>query len=61
MAGTQASSFGAQLRRLREVAGLTQEELAERAGLAAKAISSRTATEDERGRIDGAGTNARHG
>ena len=32
-------SFGAQLRRLREAAGLTQEELAARAGLTAKAIS----------------------
>jgi predicted ATPase/DNA-binding XRE family transcriptional regulator len=32
-------SFGARLRRLREVAGLTQEELASRAGLSAKAIS----------------------
>jgi predicted ATPase/transcriptional regulator with XRE-family HTH domain len=32
-------SFGARLRRLREAAGLTQEELAERAGLTRKAIS----------------------
>jgi predicted ATPase/DNA-binding XRE family transcriptional regulator len=32
-------SFGARLRRLREAAGLTQEELASRAGLSAKAIS----------------------
>lgn len=32
-------SFGTQLRELRESAGLTQEELAERAGLSAKAIS----------------------
>ena len=31
--------FGARLRRLREAAGLTQEELAERAGLTAKGIS----------------------
>jgi predicted ATPase/DNA-binding XRE family transcriptional regulator len=35
----QDSPFGAQLRRLREAAGLTQEELASRAGLAAKNIS----------------------
>jgi predicted ATPase/transcriptional regulator with XRE-family HTH domain len=35
----QVSPFGAQLRRLREAAGLTQEELASRAGLAAKNIS----------------------
>ena len=53
--------LGARLRRLREAAGLMQEEPAERAGPAAKAISPRTATEDERERIDGAGTNARHG
>jgi predicted ATPase/transcriptional regulator with XRE-family HTH domain len=33
------SSFGARLKRLREAAGLTQEELAGRAGLTAKAIS----------------------
>jgi predicted ATPase/DNA-binding XRE family transcriptional regulator len=35
----QGLSFGARLRRLREAAGLTQEELAERAGLTRKAIS----------------------
>jgi predicted ATPase/DNA-binding XRE family transcriptional regulator len=35
----QSSPFGARLRRLREVAGLTQEELASKAGLAAKHIS----------------------
>ncbi len=35
----QVAPFGARLRRLREVAGLTQEELAERAGLTAKGIS----------------------
>ena len=34
------SSFGIQLRRHREAAGLTQEELAERAALAAAAISA---------------------
>jgi predicted ATPase/DNA-binding XRE family transcriptional regulator len=34
-----SSSFGAHLRRLRETAGLTQEELASRSGLSAKAIS----------------------
>ena len=36
----QISSFGEQLRRYREAAGLTQEELAERAGLTADAIST---------------------
>ena len=61
MSDRGASEFGARLRRLREAAGLTQEEPAERAGPAAKAISSRTATGDERERGDGAGTNARHG
>jgi predicted ATPase/transcriptional regulator with XRE-family HTH domain len=35
----QDVSFGARLRRLREAAGLTQEELAQRAGLSRKAIS----------------------
>jgi predicted ATPase/DNA-binding XRE family transcriptional regulator len=35
----QNSPFGVRLRRLREAAGLTQEELASRAGLAAKNIS----------------------
>ena len=35
----QDISFGARLRRLREAAGLSQEELAERAGLSRKAIS----------------------
>ena len=35
----QGSPFGAQLRRLREAAGLTQEELAEKAGLTARGIS----------------------
>jgi transcriptional regulator with XRE-family HTH domain len=35
----QDSPFGVRLRRLREAAGLTQEELASRAGLAAKNIS----------------------
>ncbi|HVF01228.1 MAG TPA: tetratricopeptide repeat protein [Rubrobacteraceae bacterium] len=34
------ASFGAQLRRLRESAGLTQEELASRAGLAPKAVGA---------------------
>ena len=33
--------FGRQLRRHREAAGLSQEELAERAALTAKAISAR--------------------
>jgi predicted ATPase/DNA-binding XRE family transcriptional regulator len=40
MTGEQGISFGVRLRRLREVAGLTQEELASRAGLTAKAISA---------------------
>ncbi len=35
----QSTSFGMQLRRLREAAGLTQEELASRAGLSAVAVS----------------------
>jgi predicted ATPase/DNA-binding XRE family transcriptional regulator len=36
----EATPFGEQLRRLREAAGLTQEELASRAGLTAKAVSA---------------------
>lgn len=40
MAAMQASTFGVQLRRHREAAGLSQEELAERAGLAGKAIGA---------------------
>lgn len=36
---TQTSGFGALLKRYRDVAGLTQEELAERAGLSVEAIS----------------------
>ena len=39
MAHAQEESFGAQLRRLREAAGLTQEELALRAGLSPDAVS----------------------
>jgi transcriptional regulator with XRE-family HTH domain len=39
-AARQPSPFGAQLRRHRESAGLSQEELAERAGLTAKAIGA---------------------
>ena len=39
MSPEQGTSFGAQLRRLRQAAGLTQEELASRAGLSAKNIS----------------------
>src|SRR6478672_2590145 len=35
-----ATSFGEQLRRLRESAGLTQEELAERAGLTGKGVGA---------------------
>ena len=35
----QDASFGERLRHLREAAGLTQEELAERSGLSAKGIS----------------------
>jgi predicted ATPase/DNA-binding XRE family transcriptional regulator len=35
----RGTTFGAELRRLRNVAGLTQEELAARAGLTAKAVS----------------------
>ena len=37
---TQDVAFGTRLRRFREAAGLTQEELASRAGLSAKAIST---------------------
>src|SRR5687768_17010398 len=40
MAGEWASPFGERLRRLREAAGLTQEELAERAGLSRDAVSA---------------------
>ncbi len=40
MSRGQDAPFGTLLRRLREAAGLTQEELAERAGLTAKAISA---------------------
>lgn len=40
VAADDRSSFGQRLRRLREAAGLTQEELAERAGLSAKAIGA---------------------
>ncbi len=36
----QAPLFGNQLRQYRQAAGLTQEELAERAGLSVKAISA---------------------
>jgi transcriptional regulator with XRE-family HTH domain len=36
----EAVAFGTRLRRLRKAAGLSQEELASRAGLSAKAISS---------------------
>ena len=36
----QESSFGARLRQLREAAGLTQEELARRAGLTRNAVSA---------------------
>jgi transcriptional regulator with XRE-family HTH domain len=40
MAVAQKGSFGAQLRKLREAAGLTQEELASRAGLSPTAVSA---------------------
>ena len=40
MGKQQPSSFGIQLRRHREAAGLTQEVLAERSGLAVTAISA---------------------
>ena len=39
MAVAREESFGARLRRLREAAGLTQEELASRAGLSSDAVS----------------------
>ena len=38
--GDHEASFGARLKRLRDAAGLTQEELACRAGLTAKAVSA---------------------
>jgi DNA-binding XRE family transcriptional regulator len=37
--GEHEASFGARLKLLRDAAGLTQEELASRAGLTAKAVS----------------------
>jgi predicted ATPase/DNA-binding XRE family transcriptional regulator len=40
MSAVEAESFGAALRRLRREGGLTQEELAERAGLTAKGVSA---------------------
>src|SRR3712207_9226366 len=40
MVGEQDLTFGSRLRRLREAAGLTQEELALRAGLSPRAISA---------------------
>ncbi len=40
MAVAHEGSFGARLRRLREAAGLTQEELASRAGLSPDAVSA---------------------
>jgi transcriptional regulator with XRE-family HTH domain len=40
MAAARSSAFGTQLRRHREAAGWSQEDLAERAGLAAKAIGA---------------------
>ncbi len=40
MTRRQDAPFGAQLRQLREAASLTQEELAERAGLTADGISA---------------------
>src|SRR3712207_9033530 len=39
MTGRQDSPFGVRLRQVREAAGLTQEDLAARAGLSAKGIS----------------------
>src|SRR5918998_1006452 len=38
--GNHGEPFGAMLKRLRDRAGLTQEELASRAGLTAKAVSA---------------------
>ncbi|MDP9437408.1 MAG: helix-turn-helix domain-containing protein, partial [Actinomycetota bacterium] len=38
--GDHGTPFGAMLKRLRDAAGLTQEELAQRAGLTAKAVSA---------------------
>src|SRR5256885_17019356 len=39
MTAAESTTFGALLRRLRLAAGLTQEALAERAGVSAKAVS----------------------
>src|SRR5689334_1170340 len=39
MATAQGTSFGAELKRLRRAAGLTQQGLARRAGVSARAIS----------------------
>ena len=40
MSQREPAEFGARLRRLREAAGLTQEELAERAGLSAEGVAA---------------------
>src|SRR4051794_18877019 len=40
MTGARGDTFGTRLRRLREAAALTQEELAARSGLAAKSIGA---------------------
>jgi transcriptional regulator with XRE-family HTH domain len=40
LADEQHGSFGAQLRQRRQAAGLTQEDLAARAGLTAKGIAA---------------------
>ena len=44
----QPTSFGEQLRRYHELAGLTQEQLAEQAGLTAKAVGALECGERQR-------------
>src|SRR5215218_6593934 len=48
MVGEQDHTFGSRLRRLREAAGLTQRELALRAGLSPRAISALERSERQR-------------
>ena len=52
MAALQQSSFGALLRRFRLAAGLTQEALAERAGVSARAVSDLERHPDRLPRLD---------
>src|SRR5438045_4192695 len=54
MAATGTGSFGALLRRLRLGAGLTQEALAERAGISARAVGELERQHDRLPRLDSA-------